>query len=100
MKTYPNDFGFRGAKVQKSSVNVPIYPTFLYLISKSAYDVNPILRAFSISNCISGSRSFSTRLSSTASFRHCFSTPTSREGRRWKSVMISLPSMTGCNSRL
>ena len=57
--------------------------------------MSPICLAFSINSCINGSRSFSTRLSRTASFRYCFSTPTSRLGFRWNISMISLPSITG-----
>ena len=54
--------------------------------------------AFSIRSAIRGSRSFSTLLSSTASFRYCFRIPTSRLGLRWNSSIISLPSMTGCSN--
>ena len=63
------------------------------------FHTRPICLAFSISSCIRGSRSFSTRLSSTASFRNCFSTPTSLLGFRWNISIISLPSITGCNRR-
>ena len=45
-------------------------------------ETRPICLAFSRSNAMSGSRSLATRLSKTASFRYCFSTPTSREGCR------------------
>ena len=56
--------------------------------------------AFSMSNRISGSRSFGTRLSSTASLRHFFRSPTCREGFSPNMRIISFPSTTGCSSRL
>ena len=64
------------------------------------YCVSPISSAFFISSCMSGSRSLATRLSSTASFRYCFSSPTCLHGGRLNIFIISLPSMTGCNRRL
>lgn len=64
------------------------------------YCVSPMSSAFFISSCMSGSRSLATRLSSTASFRYCFSSPTCLHGGRLNIFIISLPSMTGCNRRL
>ena len=64
------------------------------------YSISPMLLAFFINNCMRGSRSFSTLLSSTASFKVCFNWPTSRQGPRWNISIISLPSMQGCRSRL
>ena len=64
------------------------------------YGISPFSRAASISSFISGSRSFSTRLSSTASFITFFSSPTTGDCFKWNSSIISLPSMTGCSNRL
>ena len=61
---------------------------------------SPICLAFFFSSSMSASRSLGTRLSSTASLRHCFSAPTSMPGLRWNISMISLPLMHGCRSRL
>jgi len=61
---------------------------------------SPICLAFFFSSSMSASRSLGTRLSSTASLRHCFRAPTSMPGLRWNISMISLPLMHGCRSRL
>ena len=61
---------------------------------------SPISLAFSMSKAMRGSRSLGTRSSSTASFSVFFSSPTSLEGFRWNSCIISVPSMQGWSSRL
>ncbi len=64
---YENHAGYRDATENIEGKETLIHTNFICL-------------AFSIKSAMSGSRSFSTLLSSTASLRYCFSTPTSREG--------------------